>query len=340
MEFNIGNIRRAGMKRIYYLFFGIFILLGCNPCDPVPNDNPEQVIYLNIFDGNSYSVITTDESGNKMELVIDSAVIYSEPDVNGSVVYSREGQIYKFIPGKDPIPLKTDLFNPTEPVISPDGKYIAFRAEDNELYVLGEDLTTLYNITAGLTKGFSPVFSPDSKYLSYYKGDIKGPTLEVRQVNDLFLEPVYVKQMSAIDTLSSISWSQNGLLSFYSSTDAAYCIYIVNPAENGEEEIKISSFNISSLQITPNGDSLVIRNSNDGKVFIRNVKGEPYYRRVGDNSGGFISKGDIKISGDGKYLMIMNKMGSFENLIALNLRNNKQSIITSNAAKWFFGRNK
>lgn len=170
-------------KVVLVLFFSLSLLIFqvCTDCPtPIPpNESDSDIIFSGkTLNGMKPGIFTVNEDGSSLLENVENAVLYSSISIEKTIVYWSErdnGQdslTKKVFYEKNGSPLiEAGTFPEIRyPIMSPDGKHIAFFSGQNEL-VIGSGGSIWIPKVYDICPNTLPVFSPDSKYLAFLEGD-------------------------------------------------------------------------------------------------------------------------------------------------------------------------
>jgi Tol biopolymer transport system component len=292
-------------------FFGIFILVifgfvGCDVCcDTCGNSgsNGEYDIFFTASEQNSDvpAIFSISSSGNNLKRVIDSGIIYSAPSKNGYIAYLNTVDNIKVImTAKVDGSTKTDILSElrvpgnkiTYPILSPDGKWIAFIGRDDvgrykSLMITDNTGGVTFRISRDLLENTLPVFSPDGSMVAFYE-DLSG-TIGIRV---LYSDPnnsnsIFSANLGyGIDVLfnkqPTISWTEDSKSIVYAkTTETEGKIYIKNIFNNEADSLDVGKLGAIYPDISPLAINRVAFTSRDGVIWTRSLNDSlPDYQRI------------------------------------------------------------
>lgn len=297
-------------KPVYGLMFFICSLIiygsllsGCDVCD---NTNEYKVeegdIYFTAVPVNSNlpSIYRINADGKNLREVVKNGILTSRPTKDNKLVFLREnpdGQkvvVQSDIDGRNPKIIGdyswSKQFNP---IISPDGKYVAVMIGSKDLWIISNG-TTYYKVSNKICENSMPVFSQDGTKLAFYEGyDFTGP-LTVKTYSIVTNPPVLLSQSPVSQTgISSwkgealIDWSVDGdnLTYLFSSSSASDMITISewdNPGNS--QSYEIPGFGAFQPSLSPDKTKLVFA-GRDGNIWLRDLSAsENKYLNLTGNS--------------------------------------------------------
>ncbi len=190
----MGLIRLISVKiKLILLCLSLLALAGCPNCD-LPNDNdiPDSDI---IFTGKSLNAVnpgifTVKLNGENLMEIIEFGIVYSPVSDNNEIVFwsKRESnndnlQRFNFVSNSFLGLIDEGTFPKINyPVISKDGKHIAFFAGYNNV-VIGTGGPTWVIKDYPICPNTIPVFSPNGNYLAFLEGDSLEAALKINVVS-------------------------------------------------------------------------------------------------------------------------------------------------------------
>ena len=136
--------------------------------------------------------------------------------------------------GSDPVQLTHNQANDTLPVLSPDGRRIAFvsdRDGNREIYVMNADGNEQLNLTAHPAEDWTPTWSPDGQHIAY--ASFRDGNWEIYVMDADGSNQARLTENSAADY--GPSWSPDGQsIAFVSSRDGNLEIYLMDAEESSQ----------------------------------------------------------------------------------------------------------
>lgn len=309
------------------LFLLVILLPSCDTCTGIDNvgEDPEEVVYFTAapINDNQPNIYRTDASGSFIENIILNGVAFSSPAVNGSIAYIRKddsdgnNMLYTSSKGgsNQKLILKdNELFNVSYPVISPDGRYLAFSAGNSRLFYIDNSApTSVFNqISSRLTRGSVPEFSPNSQLLAFLEGDGATIPFTIKVIDAKSTDIVNVrfekKLSNPVLTLGNeirFSWSADSKQLVFTIRNATNDEIIILDVISGNERIiNIPNAIIggNQAQINPNGNFLAVSGT-DGNIWMIFIATNDYRFSNISNSNGFERNHSPKWSPNGDKIL-------------------------------------
>ncbi len=138
---------------------------------PAVSPDGKSIAYLSKISGN-YDIWVMDINGENAGQITEGDSNEGSPSWSSeSLIYSLNGDIWSTgLDNKYPSPLKTDQFENTDPVISPDGSmmaYISDRSGHADLWIMDLDTMGSVQLTDDEFMQSSPAWSVDGKKIIY-----------------------------------------------------------------------------------------------------------------------------------------------------------------------------
>lgn len=327
----IGNFEftKSVFPRLAFAFIiGILTLIqSCDTCTGVNKEgtNPENMIFFTAspINGDLPNIYRVDADGSNIINIIQNGVMFCPPALNGKIAFIRkddlQGNSKLFISDLDGSNSKliiqdNDIFNVSYPVISPDGRYVAFNAGNSRLFYY--DVTAqspVFNQISGrLALGSKSAFSPNSNYLAFIEGDGNTIPYSIKVVDarstDIVNE-IYSKNLGnpvfPDNNDLSLSWSADSksiIFTLRNSTNDD--IYLIDIESKNERMISIPNSEIGGNQptISPKGDYIAVSGT-DGNIWLIFIATNDYRFSNITNSNGFERNHNPRWSVDGKKIM-------------------------------------
>ena len=225
-----------------------FFSVACEPCTGIKGNGttPEEEIYYSAtpINGEMPNIYRTDAEGSYIESVIINGIAFSSPSNNGRIAFIRkndDGRNNLFIADYDGrnsrlIISDNDIFNVSYPVLSPNGRYIAFNAGNSRIYYYDVSAVspTFNQITGKLANGSVPVFSNDSKYLAFIEGDGSQVPYTLKVIDASGTDVVNVRYSKL---LGNAVFPENNDISLNWSADSKQIIFTLLNSNNDEINI-------------------------------------------------------------------------------------------------------
>ena len=153
------------------------------------------------------------------------------PGANGKIAFERDNEIFLMNPdGSGAAPLTSDGIAKRDPVVSADGRFVAY-AYDRNIWVINSDGGGAHAITTGGANDQSPAFSPDGSKIAFLRGsgdlDIFTVNIDGTGLKNLTNDP----EGQEIDA----AWSPDGSRIAYTrsgctpgTNEGGVCIYVMN----------------------------------------------------------------------------------------------------------------
>jgi Tol biopolymer transport system component len=94
------------------------------------------------------------------------------PGTNGKIAFERDNDIFLMNPdGSGAAPVTSDGVAKRDPVISADGRFVAY-SYNRDIWVVGSDGTNPHAITSGQANDQSAAFSPDGRRIAFLRADV------------------------------------------------------------------------------------------------------------------------------------------------------------------------
>ena len=92
------------------------------------------------------------------------------PGANGKIAFERDNEIFLMnSDGSGAAPLTSDGIAKRDPVVSADGRFVAY-GYDRNIWVINSDGGGAHAITTGGANDQSPAFSPDGRKIAFLRG--------------------------------------------------------------------------------------------------------------------------------------------------------------------------
>lgn len=312
---------------LLFLFIVLTFVQSCDTCTGIEGKgtNPENEIFFTAspINGNLPNIYKVDTDGSNIKSVILNGVTYSAPALNGKISFIRkdesEGNSKLFISDIDGSNSKliiqdNDIFNVTFPIISPNGRFVAFNAGNSRLfyYDVTAQSPSFNQISGRLSLGSRAVFSSNSNYLAFIEGD--GSTIpysikvvDARStdiVNEVFSKSLN-KPVFPDNSELSLSWSADSKSIVFTLRNSSNDdIYIIDIESKSERIVSIPNSEIGGSQpcISPKGDYLAVSGT-DGNIWLIFIATNDFRFSNITNSNGFERNHNPRWSVDGKRIM-------------------------------------
>lgn len=277
---------------LFFLIPVVSFLSSCDTCTGIdkPGINPEDEVFFTASPSNSDlpNIYRTNFQGSAIENIILNGMAFSSPSVNGKIAFIRKSQIdgknnlyVSKLDGSDVklITSDNDIFNVSYPILSPDGKYVAFNGGNSSLiYYDNSAASSIFNqMTGRLTLGCQPRFSNDSKYLAFFEGDGTTIPVTLKVIDAKSADQVKVIYSKILGNVKfsdnneiAVNWSANSKSMVYSIQNGINDdIQIINIENSTERTIAIPNSEIGGKQpaISPKEDFLAVA-GNDGNIWL------------------------------------------------------------------------
>jgi hypothetical protein len=311
------SITRSSL--VIILAFLVF-LTSCNNCDTGNNPNsgqPELGIYFTSLPLNSSipTVYRIDPEANDIKLILENAVIYSPPSDNGKIAFIRRSQelndLMLFdINNNDTslIESDNDQFSVSYPVISSDGKKIAFFGGDTRLFIYRLDNFSIEKVSNDLYNNSLASFSPNSKMISLFEKinneEFKVVILDAEQTEIKIAEFNFNGELRQNNLENTLKWKDNDKLIFGYQKEENDKIIIIDIPINSVKEIDFTKdLPGASMPDLSNNEDMVCFISSSGEILARNIDGEPRFSTLTDNNNN-VRYTYPDWSPDGKYIIV------------------------------------
>lgn len=176
-------------------------------------------------------------------------------------------------------------YNDTNPVLSPDGKRIAFvsdRDGNREIYVMGIDGSNPVNLTRHAAEDWTPAWSPNGRYIAF--ASFRDGNWELYIMNADGSKPTRITENAAAEY--SPTWApDSSALAYVSDRDGNLEIYTRKLDETAEKRITIDPATDQSPAWSPNGSYIAFASYRYGnmEIFVANVDGSNPQNVTEDN---------------------------------------------------------
>ncbi|MDT3738731.1 MAG: hypothetical protein RO257_04440 [Candidatus Kapabacteria bacterium] len=288
-----GNFSERGILIILFVLIpAILFISSCDTCTGIdkPGINPEDEVFFTASPTNSDlpNIYRTNFQGSAIENIILNGMAFSSPSINGKIAFIRKSPIdgknnlyVSKLDGSDAklITSDNDIFNVSYPILSPDGKYVAFNGGNSSLiYYDNSASTSMFNqMTGRLTLGCQPRFSNDSKYLAFFEGDGTSIPVTLKVIDAKSADEVKVIYSKILGNVKfsdnneiAVNWSANSKSLIYSIQKGINDdIHIINIENSSERIISVPNSEIGGRQpaISPKEDFLAVA-GNDGNIWL------------------------------------------------------------------------
>ncbi len=345
-------------------------LTGCNTCDSplgTGSNNFEDRLFFSLYPLNSFTpaIYSINSSGRNFELLAENAILFSAPSRDGRIVFLRFDQTL----GKNIIYLKNLLgtadsmlidqdnneYNVAQPILSPDGKKIAFNGGRKQLFLWvskSDGSSYIDKISTELFENTMPAFSPNGDMLAFFESSKVDNLLKFKIIStaapDLAIVeksfPDFIKEnVQGLD----INWNLAGDKASFLLTDEDKNIFEVVGISQEDQQYDLSQFSPVSGAVSPDFNFLIFTDS-VGQVWIKYLSDDKYSILFDNDNASQDYYYKWNINGD---KIIFNKFfsedgfGNLSTLILAEIQNingtvtvKKQIVLGNNAYKGFWGR--
>lgn len=291
----------------WWLFLSMLLgmaFLGCDVCNIGGPDggNPDNKIFFTAQPGNTDEpfVYSIKRDGNGTRKLVENSILFSSPSSNGLMALlgndtatGKKLLLTCDIEGKNltKIAESSALFDIYMPIMSPDGKKIAFNGGQNRIFLSKFEGSYLFDL---LDDKFAvnsvPAFSPNSKMLAYLTLESDKYTLKVANAEQtgstqiLFsfqLASGIIKEREEI----SPTWTNDGssiMLSIIEQNQDK--LMFINIGNGSVRKIEIESVIIGTqnASLSLAGDFVAV-SGKDGNIWAMNINGnEIRYSKITD----------------------------------------------------------
>ena len=285
------------------LFFGILMLCqlawGCyDPCSGSGSGagGSKGDIYFTArpINGEIPSVFRISPKGSGLMQLIENGSIYSPPSENGLLAFLRDDPvgndsiIVAGINGDNPRTVINSLLVGTiisTPIISPNGKLIAFTGGNNELWTVTISGSSADRPTSVLAGNTLPAFSPDGSMLAFFESNTEKNKLILRVIetenirNEVYRREIDILQ-DALIAPPSIDWSgDNSSVAFGITTEKSGVIYLDDIIGKTYEEFLLDNLGPINPDLSPTVKNRVSFSSRNGDIWSMKLEnGDPDFR--------------------------------------------------------------
>ena len=270
-------------------FFVIAGFYGCDTCNTGEGENKDaNYIYFTALslNGTIPNIYSISYDGSKFREIIKDDIIYCGPSRERTIVFLREKSgidtvlYFGTIDGSDTVSKATfsDLYEQiTNPVISPDGKFVSFYSGRGKLMII-ESKSFAQFATYYYYEGTEQSFSPDGKYLAFYEKDgIFGP-MHIKVISndnpeDVFYNRQFETLLNPIPGNATIDWSDDSRFIVYTgagSEKTTDIIYVKEIFGNNDYELKVEGLGAFNPSISPD-KSLIAFAARDGNIWVKKL---------------------------------------------------------------------
>ncbi|MBX3043783.1 MAG: hypothetical protein KIT33_13505 [Candidatus Kapabacteria bacterium] len=273
-------------------FFALILFSRCDTCiETSGNGNtPEELVYFSAAPVNSSlpNVYQTDGEGSFIDNLLINGITFSAPSDNGKITYIRKdienGNSSLFISNIDGsnqnlIVSDNDIFSVSFPVISSNGRYIAFNAGNSRLFVYDVESgsPTFNQITGRLAQGSFASFSNNSQYFAYIEGDGSATAYTVKVAQSAGSDNLITKYSKSIGNIDfagesdlKVNWSDDSQQIIFSVKNGSNDdIYLIDINSGTERIVSIPNENIGGkdASLSPKNDFLAV-SGRDGNIWL------------------------------------------------------------------------
>lgn len=355
------------------LLFSLLFLISCDTCGTENSGNGSQGelhIYFTALplNGSVPSVYSCRPDGSDMKEIINNAIIYSAPSDDGTLAFLRKedglNALYTIkIDGSGLKKIESDnsQYSISYPIISSDGKKIAFYGGDSKLFVYKPDNFSIELISSNFFGESLPSFSKNSDKIAFFNKGSDEKKFSLNIVNTDNPDLIYVRLsyegfLLQNGSISLIQWYNNSdkLAFTYSNGNGqdVYSEYLIVNENSGstqdfvfdEEEPGVKMPDVSS------DDALLCFVSFKGEVLTRNFEGEVRYSTLAESIGGMKFSYPIW-NEDENYILVnrrfentlLNNSSNYSDIVVLKVIKNgtllfteSNSLISNNAYRGFW----
>lgn len=275
------------------MLFGM-ILLGCDVCDLGGPDTgtPDNRIYFTAQPGNTDApfVYSIKRAGKGIQKIADNCILFSPPSVNGLMALLGRDTVtgnkllYTIdVEGKrlTKIAESSALFDINMPIMSPDGKKIAFSGGQKRLFLSQFDGSYIFDLLDDkFAMNSIPTFSPDSKLLAYLTSENDRYTLKIANAEQtgstqiIFSFEINTGIIKERDEITPV-WTPDGTSIMMNTHEQnREILMFINISSSGVRKIEIESevIGTQNATISPDGNFVAVAGK-DGNIWAMNING-------------------------------------------------------------------
>jgi Tol biopolymer transport system component len=353
------NFKKSFFMKYFLLIFSV-IFMACDTCDsPVGNGGDDSAHHLYFtalpLGSESFNVYRADENGNNITEILQNAYSYSPPSFNNILAFVRKDEnslneliIYNINSGNiQEIDKQNSLFDIINPMISSNGKYIAFLGGAGKLFVYNIQEGILELLSGSLLSGSICSFSPDGKKIAYFERDN-----EIKMIVKNTDNPdnnISVTNFSGYVTDSKFTlipkWSDDSEIISFSLFDDEYSNIIISDIYGNYEIIKTKLNEIKAYNPAVNtSKNHIAFNSANGNIWLCENISNPLFFQLTENNDVYYNSNPVW-SPDERMISFIAKprdAGNTGNLILLSLDDNdfgtvsKKVIVSNNCFNYYW----
>lgn len=331
----------------YLILILSVIIMGCDTCNnPTGNGGADSDYNLYFtalpLGSDNFNYYKSDINGNYIEEIIENAYSFSVPSDNGIVAFVREDSnsqnqllTYSIKSGNiSEIDKQNSLFDIINPVISSNGKFIAFIGGSGKLFIYNMEDGFLELLSGALLSSSVPVFSPDGSMIAFFEeeNDIKLIVKSTENTESDLLEMNFSDLQTDSKYTLIPEWSDNSERIVFSLFDSEICHTIIADINGVMNTIRTNLNDITVINPSLNyNEEYIAFHSDNGNIWICENKSSPLFYKITDNNDLFFNSLPVW-SPDGKKLSYLSSRrgGTYEgNLILAELDMNGSPAVSS-----------
>lgn len=286
------------MKKIIIILTALFI--ACDTCElPVSDNggNSEADIFFSALPLNAekLAVYKSDDRGNQIQHILNDASIFSAPSSNNKIAFVRTDSnslnilyMMDIVNGQAvQIDKENSLFDIVHPIISPNGKNIAFLGGSGKLFVYNVTDAVLELVSGSVMANTLPTFSYDGSMIAYFVYE-DNLSLQVKNVDnyDVSILNYDLGSYNFEEAFTNKpNWSFDSKSILYSVFDENNCFINITGLDGVNKFIEFDKNDMIPLAPSLNyNNSLLCFNSSNGNIWIVKNLDNPLFYKITDNN--------------------------------------------------------